>query len=69
VTALALSADCTAGTTGIPLIDQITQNISKDIDEKLRYHNGMATFVVGSKVGMLVDVNVVGQKFTFVPVK
>jgi hypothetical protein len=29
VTALALSADCTAGTTGIPLIDHITQNVRR----------------------------------------
>ena len=64
VTVKRLSADFTAGTTGIPLLARFM----KKEDGKPTYHNGMATFILSPKVGMMADLSVVGQKFTFVAV-
>mmetsp|Transcript_19678 Transcript_19678/g.35716 ORF Transcript_19678/g.35716 Transcript_19678/m.35716 type:complete len:262 (+) Transcript_19678:1204-1989(+) len=38
-----ISADCTAGTAGIPLLDRAMGIVAKD-DDKPKYHHGIATF-------------------------
>ena len=62
-----ISADCTAGTAGIPLLDRAMGIVAKD-DDKPKYHHGIATFCVSSKVGMMIGLCVEGQKFTFTPI-
>lgn len=65
VTVATMSADYTIGTTGIPLVDRFVGASIVKADDELKYHDGMATFVLAPKVGMMVDLSVVGQKFTF----
>jgi hypothetical protein len=62
-----ISADSIAGTAGIPSLDRAMGIVAKD-DDKPKYHHGIATFCVSSKVGMMIGLCVEGQKFTFTPI-
>lgn len=64
VTIRRVSAEGTAGTSGVSLLDRVNARKGKDDEEKTIYHRGMAIFVI-VKTGMLVDLSVVGQKFSF----
>lgn len=68
VTIRSISADFTAGTTGIPLVERVMALMSRannNHDKTPRYHHGMAIFVLNPKGGMMADISLVGQKFTF----
>lgn len=68
ILSLAAGADSETMTTGVPFIDRLIESKTKgDDDEKTsRYQYGTATFVI-VKVGMMLDMSVVGQKFSFHP--
>jgi lipid-binding SYLF domain-containing protein len=72
VNILSLTAGAETGsktkTTGVPFIDRLIESKTKggNGEEKRRYQNGTVTFVI-VKVGMMFDMSVVGQKFSFHP--
>lgn len=62
VSVISISADCTAGTTSG--MKGIRYQNATDVSGT-RYHDGLATFIIG-KVGMMLEVfSVAGQKFTY----
>lgn len=63
VTVLSLSADYFSGRSRAPISDRFNV-MTEDEDTRIRYHRGMATFVI-TTAGMMLDVGVVGQKFSF----
>jgi lipid-binding SYLF domain-containing protein len=64
VAVITMGADSSARTTGTSESTGVTGS-SSTVDGS--YHHGMATFVA-LKMGLMVDVSVSGQKFSFKPV-
>lgn len=54
----------TTGTNGVSLFDRFLTGKAKNDEKEGMYRNGMATFVV-VKVGMMLEMGIIGQKFTF----
>lgn len=65
VTVKTICAEQSTGTTaGIPVLNRFATSKGKECDKSTTYHNGMATFVI-MQTGVLVDLSVVGQKFSY----